>query len=50
MESQSSFHQLAGSQTIWISDGQYTVQMIVVRDEETSTSETDGKESKELLS
>ncbi|XP_027177548.1 uncharacterized protein LOC113776691 isoform X3 [Coffea eugenioides] len=40
---------LPGSQIIWISDGQYTVQMIVLTDEETSMSGTLGKESTQAI-
>lgn len=45
-------HKLAvfpGSQIIWISDGQYTVQMIVLTDEETPMSGTLGKESTQAI-
>ncbi|CAI9110709.1 OLC1v1010778C3 [Oldenlandia corymbosa var. corymbosa] len=38
------FSVLPGAQAVWISDGQYTVHEIVLPDEETSNSETDGKE------
>lgn len=40
---------LPGSQIIWISDGQYTVQMTVLTDEETSMSGTVGKESTQAI-
>ncbi|KAL3525437.1 hypothetical protein ACH5RR_013809 [Cinchona calisaya] len=40
---------LPGSHTLWISDGQCTVHMIAVTDEETFMSETDGKETTQAI-